>query len=227
VVDLKSPAGVAGFLALSDTADVVVEAFRPGVVRTVQRGAAAGGGLSAPCGARPAAGLRHRRELGRDAQPDRADLGAPVSLAARPMSKCPYATSSSTPRVASSGVGSPQLPDAAGAGIRSPGNLPVPSDALRPLMGDLLTLGKRYGRPGRPWLGVTSREVGAEVLVAAGVRNGQRERHSSWRGLLRGRAPTRSTRPGRSTTTPWPRRFRRARQGALERVELRRAGLDP
>jgi S1-C subfamily serine protease len=68
------------------------------------------------------------------------------------------------------GIGSLQVPDAAGTGIPSPGNMFVPIDALKPLMGDFLTLGRRDG-PGRPWLGVTSREIGGKVLVA-GVAEG-------------------------------------------------------
>jgi S1-C subfamily serine protease len=69
------------------------------------------------------------------------------------------------------GIGSLQVPDAAGTGIASPGNMFVPIDALKPLMGDLLTSGKRDG-PGRPWLGVTSREIGGKVLVAAVAEGG-------------------------------------------------------
>jgi S1-C subfamily serine protease len=63
------------------------------------------------------------------------------------------------------GIGSLGVPDAAGPGLPSPGNMFVPIDALKPLLGDLLTLGRRDG-PGRPWLGLTSREVGGKVLVA-------------------------------------------------------------
>ncbi len=76
------------------------------------------------------------------------------------------------------GIGSLVVSDAA-AGL--PGNMFVPIDRLRPVMGDLLTLGRPSTAP-RPWLGVNLRELGGKLVVgrvasdgpgeAAGVRHG-------------------------------------------------------
>lgn len=63
------------------------------------------------------------------------------------------------------GVGSLLVGDANGPGIPSPGNMFVPIDALKPVLGDMLALG-RPGRPGHPWLGMTTREVGGHLVVA-------------------------------------------------------------
>jgi serine protease Do len=68
------------------------------------------------------------------------------------------------------GVGSLRVPDAAGPGLASPGNMFVPVDALRPIMADLIAFGRREGAS-RPWLGVYAREVGGRVVVA-GVAEG-------------------------------------------------------
>ena len=68
------------------------------------------------------------------------------------------------------GVGSLTIPDAAGAEIASPGNLFVPVDALGPIMGDLLSQGRREGA-GRPWLGLYAREHAGRVVVT-GVADG-------------------------------------------------------
>lgn len=79
------------------------------------------------------------------------------------------------------GIGSLAVSDAAGAGLPSPGNMFLPINALKPLLGDLLAFGRRSG-PGRPWIGVYAHEVGGRVVVAgvaadspaamAGVRPG-------------------------------------------------------
>ena len=68
------------------------------------------------------------------------------------------------------GVGSLVVPNAAGAEIASPGNLFMPIDALGPIMGDLLSQGRRDGA-GRPWLGLTTLEH-AGRLVVTGVADG-------------------------------------------------------
>lgn len=62
------------------------------------------------------------------------------------------------------GVGSLVVNDAAGAGLPSPGNMFVPINTLKPLLGDLLALGKRSG-PGRPWIGVYTREIAGHLVI--------------------------------------------------------------
>jgi S1-C subfamily serine protease len=68
------------------------------------------------------------------------------------------------------GIGSLGIPDAAAAGVESPGNMFVPVDALKPILADLIAFGKREGAH-RPWLGVYAREMGGHVMVA-GVAEG-------------------------------------------------------
>jgi S1-C subfamily serine protease len=78
------------------------------------------------------------------------------------------------------GIGSLVVSDAA-AGL--PGNMFVPIDHLRPVMGDLLALG-RPATPPRPWLGVNLQEVDGKLVVGrvasegpgdrAGIRHGDR-----------------------------------------------------
>lgn len=80
------------------------------------------------------------------------------------------------------GIGSLFVTDAAGKGIASPGNMFVPIDLLRPILGDLLAYGRRQ-EPARPWLGLTLREENGVVRVLrvaedgpaarAGVRPGE------------------------------------------------------
>src|SRR6266404_6336219 len=79
-----------------------------------------------------------------------------------------------------SGIGSLIVGDAAAG---RPGNMFVPIDRLRPVMGDLLALG-RPATPPRPWLGVNLRELDGKLVVgrvasdgpgeAAGIRHGDR-----------------------------------------------------
>jgi S1-C subfamily serine protease len=78
------------------------------------------------------------------------------------------------------GIGSLVLSDAE---PDLPGNMFVPIDRLRPVMGDLLALG-RPSAPPRPWLGVNLRELDGGLVVGrvaldgpsdkAGVRHGDR-----------------------------------------------------
>lgn len=80
------------------------------------------------------------------------------------------------------GIGSLFVADAAGKGVRSPGNMFVPIDLLGPILGDLLAYGRRQ-EPARPWLGLTLREENGAVRVLrvaedgpaarAGVRPGE------------------------------------------------------
>jgi S1-C subfamily serine protease len=62
------------------------------------------------------------------------------------------------------GIGSLVVSDAMGAGSQVPGNMFVPIDLLKPLLGDLLANGKSSARP-RPWIGVNTQEVQGNVIV--------------------------------------------------------------
>ena len=71
------------------------------------------------------------------------------------------------------GVGSLILQTIPGA-ARQPGNLWVPIDRLKPLLGDLLALG-RSSSPARPWLGINAAEASGGILVALVSPNGPAE----------------------------------------------------
>ncbi|MEQ1775417.1 MAG: S1C family serine protease [Burkholderiales bacterium] len=63
------------------------------------------------------------------------------------------------------GIGSLAVGNAiAGASAGVPGNMFVPIDVLKPVIGDFIANGRSTMRP-RPWLGVTSQEVGGNLLV--------------------------------------------------------------
>jgi S1-C subfamily serine protease len=62
------------------------------------------------------------------------------------------------------GIGSLVVTDAAGPGSQTPGNMFVPIDLLKPLLGDLIARGKSSAGP-RPWLGVQTQEVQGNVIV--------------------------------------------------------------
>lgn len=62
------------------------------------------------------------------------------------------------------GIGSLLVPDAIEPGTRFPGNLFVPVDVLKPILGELTREGKRAGPP-RAWLGLSTEEVGGRLLV--------------------------------------------------------------
>lgn len=49
-------------------------------------------------------------------------------------------------------------------GVPVPGNMMIPIDLLRPILGDLLALG-RMATPGRPWLGVNVQEAPTGVVI--------------------------------------------------------------
>lgn len=62
------------------------------------------------------------------------------------------------------GIGSLQLQHASESGRMVPLNMSVPIDLLKPILGDLVTLG-RPKRPARPWLGLYAGEVENKVVV--------------------------------------------------------------
>jgi S1-C subfamily serine protease len=65
------------------------------------------------------------------------------------------------------GVGSLMVEDASGR-HEGPGNMFVPIDRLPPILADLIADGRASG-PGRPWLGVITRELGDRLIIAAVV----------------------------------------------------------
>jgi S1-C subfamily serine protease len=73
------------------------------------------------------------------------------------------------------GVGSLVVNDAGGQGTRSPGNVFVPIDLLKPILEDLIANGKRNG-PARPWLGVNADEVQGRLFVTRVSPDGPAER---------------------------------------------------
>ncbi len=71
------------------------------------------------------------------------------------------------------GVGSLVIDDAGRRG--APGNMFVPIDRLPPILADLIADGRVAG-PGRPWLGVITRELGGRLVVAAVVADSPAEK---------------------------------------------------
>ena len=69
------------------------------------------------------------------------------------------------------GLGSLQVGDATAEGVESPGNMFVPIDALKPILGDLLALGRRDA-PSHPWIGVTSLDHAGHVIVRGVAEQG-------------------------------------------------------
>ena len=63
------------------------------------------------------------------------------------------------------GIGSLIVNDSAGAGSQSPGNMFVPIDLLKPILDDLMTVGRRSG-PARPWLGLNAEEMRGRLIIA-------------------------------------------------------------
>ncbi len=61
------------------------------------------------------------------------------------------------------GIGSLAVGDALGKGA-VPGNMFVPIDTLKPVLGDFIANGRATTKP-RPWLGITSQEIQGKVIV--------------------------------------------------------------
>ena len=79
------------------------------------------------------------------------------------------------------GVGSLAVGDALGARAQLPGNMFVPIDLLKPILGDLIAQGRSRAKP-RPWLGVNTQDLQGKLIVTrvspespaedAGLRDG-------------------------------------------------------
>lgn len=62
------------------------------------------------------------------------------------------------------GIGSLAVGDALGTSANIPGNLFVPIDTVKPVLGDLVANGRLTARP-RPWLGVNTQEIHGHLIV--------------------------------------------------------------
>ena len=62
------------------------------------------------------------------------------------------------------GIGSLVVGDAMGTRQQVPGNMFVPIDLIKPMLGDLIATGKSSAKP-RPWIGVNSQEVQGNVII--------------------------------------------------------------
>ena len=73
------------------------------------------------------------------------------------------------------GIGSLFVQEARGEGMASQGNMIVPIDLLKPILSDLMTLG-RVDQPPRPWLGMYTSAADDTVFVAGVAGGGPAER---------------------------------------------------
>jgi len=62
------------------------------------------------------------------------------------------------------GVGSLAVGDAMGGRGQLPGNMFVPIDLLKPILGDLIAQGKASAKP-RPWLGINTQDLQGKLMV--------------------------------------------------------------
>lgn len=62
------------------------------------------------------------------------------------------------------GIGSLAVGDALGTSANIPGNLFVPIDAVKPVLGDIVANGRVTSKP-RPWLGLNTQEVHGHLIV--------------------------------------------------------------
>jgi S1-C subfamily serine protease len=72
------------------------------------------------------------------------------------------------------GIGSLVVGDAMGTRAQVPGNLFVPIDLLKPMLGDLIATGRSSARP-RPWIGINTQEVQGNVIVTRVTMDGPAE----------------------------------------------------
>ncbi|MGB0575526.1 MAG: S1C family serine protease [Alphaproteobacteria bacterium] len=69
------------------------------------------------------------------------------------------------------GIGSLIVGDAVEPGHATPGNMFIPIDQLKPILGDLLEKGRAAG-PHRPWLGLYAQEIQGRLFVSRTARGG-------------------------------------------------------
>lgn len=62
------------------------------------------------------------------------------------------------------GIGSLMVGDAMGASTHVPGNMFVPIDIIKPVLGDFIANGKSTSQP-RPWIGINTQEVQGNLIV--------------------------------------------------------------
>ena len=72
------------------------------------------------------------------------------------------------------GIGSLVVGDAMGTRGQVPGNMFVPIDLLKPMLGDLIATGRSAARP-RPWIGINTQEVQGNVIVTRVTAEGPAE----------------------------------------------------
>jgi serine protease Do len=72
------------------------------------------------------------------------------------------------------GIGSLVVGDAMGTRAQIPGNMFVPIDLLKPMLGDLIATGRSAARP-RPWIGINTQEVQGNVIVTRVTSEGPAE----------------------------------------------------
>jgi serine protease Do len=79
------------------------------------------------------------------------------------------------------GIGSLVVGDALGTSTNLPGNMFVPIDAMKPVIGDIIANGRTTSSP-RPWLGVNTQEVGGNIVVMRVSPEGPAEQAGLQRG---------------------------------------------
>ena len=62
------------------------------------------------------------------------------------------------------GIGSLAVGDAIGSRAQVPGNMFVPIDVIKPVLGDFIANGRSTAKP-RPWIGVSSQEVQGNLII--------------------------------------------------------------
>ena len=72
------------------------------------------------------------------------------------------------------GIGSLVVGDSMGTRAQIPGNMFVPIDLLKPMLGDLIATGRSSAKP-RPWIGINTQEVQGNVIVTRVTSEGPAE----------------------------------------------------